>query len=119
MDSNAYWLASNGYSRNVSFLLADGERNNGTLNPFPYDSAYWDFGIGGYEGVGYTYALLDGTIDTVDIAMAFSFNQTLFPIGGNTTMSIICSKNGVEVHDVNTVNELEVVRHFYVAQCKF
>lgn len=102
--------------RNASFLLADGTTTNGTLNPFLYKAAYWDFGIAG--DVFYTYGLGDGTWDTVDLAMAFAFNQTNLKVDNTSNLNIYCHPNGVEVHNDNTLNDLEVVQHFYAAKCK-
>lgn len=102
--------------RNASFLLADGQTTNGTNNPFLFKSAYWDFGIA--EDEAYTYGLVDGTWDTVDLAMAFAFNFTTIPFSNTTNLNIYCSSYGVEVHNDNTINELEVVQHFYAAKCK-
>eukprot|EP00029_Vermamoeba_vermiformis_P012602 TRINITY_DN7468_c0_g1_i1.p1 TRINITY_DN7468_c0_g1~~TRINITY_DN7468_c0_g1_i1.p1 ORF type:complete len:252 (+),score=34.69 TRINITY_DN7468_c0_g1_i1:131-886(+) len=117
LDQNPYW--SHELSRNASFLNPDGVTNNGTLNPFLYTAAYWDFAIVGWEEVGFTYALGDGTFDTVDIAMAFAFNQTHIPVTNETNFNVMCSEHGVEVHNDNTLNELQVVQYFYVAKWQY
>lgn len=115
LDQNAYWWWS--WNVKASFLLADGQTTNKTLNPFLYKAAYWDFGITINQGL-YNYALVDGSYDTVDAAMMFTINGSVLAIDNSTNLNIICSDHGVEVHNDNLINELQIVQHFYVAKCK-